>query len=343
MKSLLFAFCCCWPLAVFADSFAPGLLVTEFPRLSAQVDSQHVFVPHEQFGEPIGERYVVESASPWNHKTERNAIARGFLRIDADGDYAFTTNSFYDRNMLMIDGKVLCGFVDGGDRVESIFLRKGLVEFVSVGYVLGRGSSEVTVQWRPPYERELGPIPSEKLVHETDGLLARSMVIVAKDFVIDAYINGERIPRDRRRLLLDRYGASVERINVSVSPGDWLVFQVAHNQLRHGGSKYFAVAGCLDHGRFGFESSLASKQWTVCDDPAQAREFIVQRNSSVEIEKPATAIDRPWEEGMKFMRQYGGANFSGTPLWGHEPSTWIKFRAPKKEAKFTPPELNISF
>ena len=87
-----------------ADSFAPGLLVTEYPRLEAQNDSRNPFVAFNQFGDPIGSRYVVESVSPWKHQTERNAVARGFLRIDADGEYAFTTDSFYDRNLLMIDG-----------------------------------------------------------------------------------------------------------------------------------------------------------------------------------------------------------------------------------------------
>ena len=172
-------------------------------------------------------------------------------------------------------------------------------------------------------------------MHLTDDILAKWLVVVANDFVIDVYINGQRIPKERRKLLLDRFGASVEKVDVTVNPGDWLVFRVAYNQLRRRGSKYFAVAGCLDDKRFGFESSSTSTQWAVCDDPTHAKEFISMRHCPVGIEKRAIPIDHPWEKGMKFMRRYGGANFSGKPLWGHEPSTWIKFRAPEKQAQGT--------
>ena len=45
--------------------------------------------------------------------------------------------------------------------------------------------------------------------------------------MVDVYHNGERVPDDCRGMLLDRYGASVERVNIEVRKGDWLAFHVA--------------------------------------------------------------------------------------------------------------------
>ena len=143
--------------------------------------------------------------------------------------------------------------------------------------------------------------------------------------MIDVYHNGKPVPDDRRELLLDRFGASAEKVNVKVVEGDWLVFHVAHNRLRHQGSKFFAAAGMLDDNEFGFVSDKGSKHWTVCDDPAGAAKFIAQRRSG--LEHTASSIERVWEEGMGFMRKYAGPDFKGTPLWGEAPATWIKFTA----------------
>jgi len=37
-----------------------------------------------------------------------------------------------------------------------------------------------------------------------------------------------------------------ERTNIQVRHGDWLVFHVANNRLRWGGSYYFAAAGLFE-------------------------------------------------------------------------------------------------
>ena len=162
-------------------------------------------------------------------------------------------------------------------------------------------------------------------------VLAQHIVVVAKDFVIDVYHNGKLVPATQRELLLDRFGASVEKIHVKVRKDDWLVFRVANNRLRHGGTKYFAAAGVLDDNEFGFVSSLKTKQWTTCDDPANAAKFITHRFEN--IGQPAATIEKPWEEGMKFAHKYAGAGFEGEPLWGQAASTWIKFNAGKLEDK----------
>ena len=177
-----------------------------------------------------------------------------------------------------------------------------------------------------------GQIPVEPIpVVPQQTLLAKHVTVVAKDFAIDVYHNGKRVPDKRRELLLDRFGASAEKVKIEVRKGDWLVFHVAHNRLRHSGSKFFAAAGVLDDNEFGFVSKLNSKRWSTCDDPASAARFIATGNSG--LERPTSAIERAWEEGMGFMRRYAGPGFDGGPVWGEAPATWIKFNA----GDLTPP------
>jgi hypothetical protein len=334
--------------AVAAPALVPGLLVAEYPRHARQTDEDHVKLDVDQMGEPIGETYVVESLKAWQWDVERNAVAQGYLIIDVDGDYAFNTNSFYDRNLLMIDDKVVCGFGDGGGRVATLPLKKGRVSILSVGYVEGRGNSEgIKVRWRPPGQAELSEIPPSHLLHFDDGhskpkrvetssahhsaiassLRAAWLTTVTKDFVVEAYKNGVRIPDTKRKLLLDRFGASVERIQTDVRAGDWLVFHVVHNRMRHGGTKFFAVAGCLAENKFGFVSDPESKDWSICDDPARSREFIRNREDGTEAR--AVRIAKPWSEGAGFMLEYAGSAFTGKPLWGAADSTWIKVLLPE--------------
>ena len=326
-----------------------GLEVTEYPRHGKQTGLDKVFLESKEFGDPIGSAYLVKSLTGWKHETERNAIAKGYLRIEKAGEYSFVTDSFYDRNLLKLDGKVLCKFSDGASAITTVTLKKGLIPIESVGYVDGRGGTQgIRVRWKTPDQRELSDIPPEHLLHQSrkgltfrdrivapamdkkpaSDLRAKWMTVVAKDFVIEVYHNGRRIQDSDRKMLLDRYGSTAERINAEVKAGDWLVFHVAHNRLRHRGSKFFAVAGSLDQERFGFVSSLKSEAWSVCDDPGGSREFIRHRDEGTEAR--AMPIQRPWEEGMKFMKRYTGKDFKGDALWGAAPSTWIKFVVPEK-------------
>lgn len=331
-----------------ARPFAPGLVVTEYPRHALQANEKdNFYVPLEQFGQPIGEKYIAESLSPWTWETERNAVASGFLEIEADGDYSFTTHSFYDRNLLMIQGEIVCAFRDGDDTVATIPLKKGgRVAILSAGFVGGRGRDGIFVRWKPPGQTELSPIPPrllshvddgtklkrvEKEVKRTNGLLAAHLITVTDDFVVEAYKNGVRIQEGQRTLLNEIFGATVERMAVDVRPGDWLVFHVVNNHLRWGGSKYFAVAGMLGTNDFGFVSDPASEAWSVCDDPDHVRDFIRRRDEGTDIR--ASPIAKPWEEGDEHMRQNAGAGFPGKSLWGGGSSTWIKFVAPKNSPK----------
>ena len=309
----------------------PGLEITEYPRHEDQDNKENVYLEPASFGKPIGEPVVTESLAPWTWNEERNAIARGQLTIEKSGDYAFTTDSFYDRNLLMINGEVVCGFRDGTSAIKTIHLEKGPVKIEVVGYVDSRGSAEV--RWRPPGQRELSPIPEKLLRHQGVPKIEppTGITVVAKDFVIEVYHNGVRVPDEKRKLLLDRFGATAERIDGTLKPGDWIVFHVANNRLRHKGTKYFAMAAPDGDQPFGFVSDPNSPQWSSCDDPARSRAFI--EDAQVGAESRAVPIARPWEEGLKFMKQYAGDEFPGKPVWGTAPSTWLKFVVPGEPAE----------
>jgi hypothetical protein len=76
---------------------------------------------------------------------------------------------------------------------------------------------------------------TEKKARKADPL-ATHLITVTDDFVVEAYKNGVRIQDGQRKLLDEIHGATVERINVEVRPGDWLVFHLVNNHLRWGGA-----------------------------------------------------------------------------------------------------------
>ncbi|MDF1753644.1 MAG: hypothetical protein P1U89_12770 [Verrucomicrobiales bacterium] len=329
-------------------NYSPGLVVTEYPRNEKQDGTgPSNYVKPEDLGESIGNRYLVPSLSGWKYETTRNAVAKGMLKVNKAGEYHFMTDSYYDRNVLKIAGETVCSHRDGGTAVGTINLEAGLTAIESIGYVDARGSTlGIVVKWKPPGQREFSEIPPELLLHtpiagvdfrktdveqvkkvEDQSLRARWLTVVAKDFVIETYKNGKRIPDSDRKLLLDRFGATAEQINTELKAGDWLVFHVAHNRLRHKGSKFFAVAGSLDEENFGFVSNPKSENWSVCDSPVLSAEFI--RHREMGTESRAMKIERPWEEGMKFMKKYTGRDFPGEGVWGTAPSTWIKYTVPE--------------
>src|SRR3954454_12939595 len=103
-----------------------------------------------------------------------------------------------------------------------------------------------------------GDVPARGQSHEP--VIARTLIAVIDDFIVDIYHNGVKVPDDRRELLVEVFGATVERITLDVRRGDWLVFNVVNNRLRWGGSSYFAVSGRGDAG-VGFTTELDSGRW----------------------------------------------------------------------------------
>src|SRR5881409_3767995 len=109
-------------------------------------------------------------------------------------------------------------------------------------------------------------------------MVAQYLYTVADDFIVDVYYNGERVPDARRNMLLERFGATVERIDVPVRKGDWLVFNVVNNRMRWGVAYYFATAGMKpDETTIGFTTELASGRWSCCDNPSNVGRFVSDR------------------------------------------------------------------
>ncbi|MCH7729375.1 MAG: hypothetical protein IH991_23300, partial [Planctomycetes bacterium] len=150
----------------------PGLITLHFPRqLSQQGEGEVWNVEPERLGSPIGSFGITVTMSPWKFREDLNAMAVGFIRIPKAGEYAFKSNNFYDRNVLIVAGKTVCRYRDL-DRGEppQIQLEEGYVPIVSLGFVGSRGS--VDVQWKPPGQTELSPIPPQFLFHPSAELLA---------------------------------------------------------------------------------------------------------------------------------------------------------------------------
>ena len=179
----------------------------------------------------------------------------------------------------------------------------------------------------------------EKTKAAASDVRAHYLVTVANDYIIEAYKNGVLIPDAKRELLDEIFGATVERITLDVRDGDWLVFHVVHNHLRWGGTKFFAVAGCLAENKFGFVSDPASPQWSACDDPAQAADFVRLREYGTKTR--ASVETNAWSEGMDRMHDAAGKSFNGKPLWGLAPSTWIKFLVDAPAAATPKAEIKV--
>lgn len=184
-------------------------------------------------------------------------------------------------------------------------------------------SQELTQKVQNKKRSQLNAVREAKV--KSHAMQARHLITVANDYIVEVYKNGKRLPDAKRELLEERFGATAERITVDVRKGDWLVFQVVHNRIRWGGSKYFAVAGLVDDTQIGFVSDPASQQWGVCDDPVKSVEFVRSRDAGMEVR--AGAIANPWGEGDMYMTKFVGSGYAGKPLWGGAASTWIKFVA----------------
>jgi serine/threonine protein kinase len=155
-------------------------------------------------------------------------------------------------------------------------------------------------------------------------VVANAIYAVVDDFIIDAYHNGQKIADTQRRVVGEVFGATSERIDVTVREGDWLVFNVVNNRLRWNGSYYFGVAGIKEDRTIGFVSELDSARWSVCDNPGDAPKFIAQRDYLAA--NRAQAISKPWVHGDNMLKDFA-REWQGQPLWGTNRNTWIKFRA----------------
>jgi hypothetical protein len=155
-------------------------------------------------------------------------------------------------------------------------------------------------------------------------VLATRLLTVADDFIVDLFHNGEKVPDTRRRLEAEVFGATVERIELELREGDWLVFNVVNNRLRWGGVYYFAVAGFDPGNAISFVTELESGRWSVCDLPGQAPRFIAEQDYLTN--NLARPVERRWTRGDELIRGRV-PGWPGEPLWGTNRNTWIKFVA----------------
>ncbi len=162
-------------------------------------------------------------------------------------------------------------------------------------------------------------------------VIANAVYVVADDFVVEVYHNGEKVADNRRTLLEEIYGATVEKVEVEVREGDWLVFNVVNNRLRWGGCSYFAAAGMKANLGVGFVSETQSGRWVACDDPGGVATFVAY---PVGIAMPARRIEAKWDQGDARMNGITDG-WKGEAIWGDSRNTWIKYVAPppRDEAK----------
>ena len=183
------------------------------------------------------------------------------------------------------------------------------------------------------------PKSQYRTVGKQHPIRAKYLITTADDFIVDLYLNGKPVSLSKRNLLVERFGATVEKVDIEVHKGDWLVFNVVNNRLRWNGNYYFAVAGCFAENEFGFTSQMEKQdvvnlgvenhedqkketRWSVCDSTRDISRFISSKNYFSD-HKPKT-VSSVWGDGDLLMRQYAGTNWAGQPIWGDSRNTWIK-------------------
>lgn len=166
-------------------------------------------------------------------------------------------------------------------------------------------------------------------VEASGKVLATSVVLVADDFVVEIYHNGVKVPDEKRTMTDEAFGATAERVDVTVREGDWLVFNVVNNRMRWGGVKYFAAAGLndVDEPRVGFVSKDDGR-WSACDELMLVPRFIAEANYL--SDQSAEVIESRWDGGDPRMNARVDG-WKGDPLWGKSRNTWIKYRAPGRD------------
>ncbi len=167
-------------------------------------------------------------------------------------------------------------------------------------------------------ERPLAPLP-----------LSSEMVVVADDFVVDVWVNGQPLPRASRTMLAEVHGAMTERINVDLDAGDWIVFHVVANRQCWNAASYFGVYATAPDDAPAF-SSTTRGNWSYCDDVSRVSAFISERDAGAD--QLAVAPRNPWHDAGRLWRTHIGREFPGEPVWGAAPSTWIKCIVPARMA-----------
>lgn len=161
-------------------------------------------------------------------------------------------------------------------------------------------------------------------------VVADSIVTVADDFIVDLWHNGEKVPDAKRTLLDEVFGATVERIDLVVREGGWLVFKAVYNRIRWDGVSYFGAAGLKARQGACFVSEVAGGRWSACDDPEQVAAFVASPTHLAH--RAVKAIERKWDQGDSRMNSLVDG-WKGEAVWGSSRNTWIKFVAPRPDGR----------
>src|SRR5262249_41368608 len=150
-----------------------------------------------------------------------------------------------------------------------------------------------------------GTLAAAAVAHDPPGvsasrLRAKWFFTVADDFVINIWKNGGVVAESKRELLAEIYGATIERVNLDLAVGDWLVFHVVNNRLRWGGCKFFGLAGLIAEKETTIVSSK-SDLWSYTDKPGDVARFIGERDFLKDRSVHVIPQDRAWDQGVTHL------------------------------------------
>ncbi len=142
-----------------------GLTYLRYPVQPSQIGkgNSEGYVPYQELmkSKLVAAPRTVTSLASWEKPIDENAILIGYIEIKVAGKYNFRTDSGYDRNELLIDDLVVCGFRDGPNMSQSVELTAGWHKIVSAAYATV--TWQVRVQWMPPGKSEWDDIPNRVL------------------------------------------------------------------------------------------------------------------------------------------------------------------------------------
>lgn len=152
-------------VSVPVGDYLPGLLELTYDPLPSQGkgDGNSFFVQPAELKSPLGKPKTVDEISPWQIDRQVNSVAFGYLRVERGGEYAIYNNCGANRGRIFVDGNLLYKPGDAEETVHRITLKPGLVPIAMVGFIT---SGRMLVQWQPPGEAELGPVPHGALWHD---------------------------------------------------------------------------------------------------------------------------------------------------------------------------------
>jgi hypothetical protein len=175
---------------------------------------------------------------------------------------------------------------------------------------------------------EVSPSTASKAVLAPHGpIVADQLLLVADDLIVEIYLNGERVPDESWKLEREVFGAMVVSVRIEVREGDCLVFNVANDPLRWGGSCGFSAAALMGEQKMPvFTTESKSGAWSTAESVSQVDRFI--KEPGYLAEHLAVIPSNPWKECTTELVKR--CEYTGDTLWGESRahSVWIKYVIP---------------